>query len=144
MGLFQFKPSRTGAGGKPPGPVLADLDALVTEPVPFKLFGKTWQLRPVTTKQLFLVMDKLSQLENLRFLAKEINGEAIVDGYFNLFNQVCPELTRDDVGNMSQAQCISLLQLIVDSVSGKAQVELEKKKKAMLEAQAAPGTQPPS
>lgn len=128
MGIFSLKQGRET--GSKMGPV-SDLDALISEPVTFKLHGQIFSILPVTTEVMFRAMEKLAAIEGMRD-GKSVSAEDLVKRYYDLFHAVCPEITMRHVEDMTQSQAMSLLQLVVDSVTGKAQAEIEKKKKEFL------------
>lgn len=110
--------------------VVADLDALVDQNVHFKLQGKTHTIKPLTAGEAFIVWQNLSKLEVLKS-QDQISFTQVLDFYADLFKSVCPEIQRKHVEEMSQTQCAALLQLILDTVTGKA--FSESKKKAMIQ-----------
>jgi len=106
--------------------VLADLDALVDEPVYFKLAGKTFKIKPVKTEQAFIAYQQFARLDAL-MKKKEISMTEAINVYGDLFESVIEKFDRKIVKDMTQSQCGALLKLIFDSVSGVAQADAKKK-----------------
>lgn len=125
--VVDLKPSRAGGQNPPP---IADLDALSDSKVPFKFGGKIHYLRPMRTKEFFAATNQLANMDNLRERGS-VTAEELVEAYYGLFSSVCETITRDDVLSMTQPQCIALLQLVLDTVTGRAQADIEKKKNEM-------------
>jgi hypothetical protein len=121
----KFKPARDQIEGVE---VVADLDALMNEPVPFRLAGKVYKIKPLSSGEAFVLWNNLAKVEALR--AKDsITFTELLDFYAGLFKSACPEVTREMVEKMSQQQCAALLQLILDTVTGR--IFADDKKKAM-------------
>lgn len=137
MSLFHVKQSRPE---RPDTDIVSDLDALVAKPIAFKLGGKIRQIKPVTTIQFFTIVNRLAELEAIR-TSPDVTGEKLLGIYHELFSAVCDDFTKEDVEEMTQAQCAGLMQLIMDVVTGKAHAEIEKKKNEVT--RLVEGTQPP-
>lgn len=118
-----FKPTRDDAKEVE---VVADLDALVNDEVAFKFNGKTYKIKPLETGEAFIVWQNLSKLEKFE-VGDLVEFKEVIDFYADLFHSVCPEITRSDVEIMSQPQCAALLQLILDTVTGRVFTESKKK-----------------
>jgi len=118
-----FKPTRDSLEGVE---VVADLDALVNEDIAFKLGGKTYTIKPLSAGEAFVVWNNLSKLDQLR-AKNEVSYSELLAFYADLFKSVCPEITRKHVEDMSQTQCAALLQLILDTVTGRVFSDGKKK-----------------
>ncbi|OPZ24619.1 MAG: hypothetical protein BWZ03_00094 [bacterium ADurb.BinA186] len=106
--------------------VLTDLDALVDQPIYFRLQGRTYKIKPMNTEQCFIAWSQFSKLDAL-IKAKEVSMTDAIEVYADLFESVVEDFDRKIVRDMTQAQCGALLKLVFDSVSGKAQAEVKKK-----------------
>jgi hypothetical protein len=119
-----FKPARSGALSQGQD-VIADLDAIVLEPVQFKLHGKLHEIAPVTTESFLRYTNALGKLMELKD-KNQITPDELVEGYFGLISSVCGTVTKQDIDDMTQGQVAALFQLVMDSVTGKAQAEVHK------------------
>lgn len=122
----RFKPTRDALHGDVE--IVTDLDALVNEEVAFRLAGKTYKLRPLSAGEAFVVWQNLAKLESLKS-QKEVSFEQVINFYAELFGSICPDIKRKHVEDMSQTQCAALLQLVLDTVTGR--VFADSKKKAL-------------
>lgn len=130
MGLFSLKPARTQYTAEDVK-VVADLDALIAQPVGFKLNGKTHVIKPVTTEQFFNLITKLEQLDTLKrkiAATSDIDENEFVKAYHEVFSVACDTMTKDDLYQMTHAQRAALLQIILQAVGGTAQVDQAQKK----------------
>jgi hypothetical protein len=127
MKLFRknFKPTRDANES---AELVTDLDALVNERISFRLGGKTYTIKPLSAGEAFVVWNNLSRLDHLR-TQNEVSYSEVLNFYADLFKSVCPDITRKHVEDMSQTQCAALLQLVLDTVTGR--VFTDGKKKAM-------------
>lgn len=127
-----FKPARAKAAAWMKDPshgganIVADLDAILTEPIHFRLLGKVHTLEPITTENFLLYTNALAKLFQMRD-EKMISSQDLIQRYFDLFSSVCKTIELKDIQGMTQAQVAGLYQLILDSFQGKSQAELEKK-----------------
>lgn len=114
--------------------VVADLDAILTQPINFRFAGKVHSIRPIKVAENYAVANAISELWALKDM-KEITASQLIDRYFALVSSVCPTIKRKDIEGMTQAQVTGLYQLIVDAVTGKAQAKSqsddEEKKKRL-------------
>lgn len=127
MRIFDFKSRKASApsGAEP----IADLDALIQSPIPFKCLGRIHYLKPVSTQVFFEVTNALARMSTMKDAAGTLGEERLLDLYFGLFSAVCDTLSRNDLKRMSQAQCAALLQLVIDTITGKVHADIEEKKK---------------
>jgi hypothetical protein len=127
MKIFDFKSRKASApsGAEP----IADLDALIQSPIPFKCLGRIHYLKPVSTKVFFEVTNALARMSTMKEQAGELGHKELLDLYFGLFSAVCDTISRQDLERMSQAQCAALLQLVIDTITGKVHADIEQKKK---------------
>lgn len=123
-----FSNPSVAPGGNSPGPI-SDLDALIQEPIPFKLKGKIHFIEPITTEVFFKTVNRLEAMDRLKTVAEDVTVDVIINAYYQLFASICKTITMDDVRGMSQPQCLALLQLVIDSITGRAQAEAEDVKK---------------
>jgi hypothetical protein len=107
--------------------VVSDLDALISAPVAFKFQDRTWKIKEIDTEQFLLLTENFARLDKLR-TQKKITVEDLSKAYADLICDACPQMTPKVVMNMTQAQVGALLQLIIDTVTGKDQAKQLKKK----------------
>lgn len=123
MGLFNLK---TGKQLElPETQVVSDLDAMVAHPVAFRLHGKVHSIKPISVKEFYAFTNAVISLQALES-AEQLTPSQVIDLYQRLIQSVCETVSRADIEQMTQAQCGALLNLIVECVTGKAQVEESK------------------
>lgn len=117
--------------------MVADLDSLLEETVSFKLHGKTHIIKPVELQEFLKFSNAYSSLFNFSAENRvdDLSTEKLKSMYFDIFSSVCETITREDVSKMGQSQIGALYQLIVDKVTGKADVDKKKTiQRAMISA----------
>lgn len=120
MSLFNIK---TGKPVEiPEAQVVSDLDAMIAHPIAFRLHGKIHQIKPISVKEFYAFANAIAGIGALE-KEEKITTAQVVDLYTRIICSVCDSISRKDVEAMTQAQCGALLQLIVEAVTGKAQVE---------------------
>jgi len=97
---------------------VADLDALDSRPVYFRFLGNIFEIPPIQTGQLLKTYAAFMKVDQLA-KSNAISADKLIDTYTELFSSVCPEMTRDMVCKMSQAQAAALFTLVFDTVSGR-------------------------
>jgi hypothetical protein len=122
MSLFNLKTGKPIE--MPESQVVSDLDAMVAMPVAFRLHGKVHYIKPISVREFYAFTNAMISLQGLE-KAEHVTPQQIIELYFNLIRSVCDSVARPDVEKMTQAQCGALLNLIVECVTGKAQVEKE-------------------
>jgi hypothetical protein len=128
MNIFNMKNLRKGSAPSGVEPI-ADLDALIQAPIPFKCLGRIHYLKPVSTQVFFEVTNALARMSTMKDQAGDLGEDQLLDLYFGLFSAVCDSISRADLKRMSQAQCAALLQLVIDTITGKVHADIEEKKK---------------
>ena len=127
MGLLTLRPAR-GKYASSDSPVVADLDALTAEPIHFKFQGNKHTIYPFTQVQFLRVMNRYSDIVN-RVQEKKLDREERNQLYADLFGQCCATIGRREVDMMTDPQIGALMQLIIDSVTGRIQGEAGKDQK---------------
>lgn len=125
---MDIKPTRDESK---PMELYADLDAIIAEPIYFKLHGKRHAIKAISTKEFFKVSTALANVWDLTD-KNQITAKELVDRYTELFSSICSTITREDIENMEQAQAVGLLQLVMDAMTGKAHVADYEKKKTLI------------
>ena len=104
---------------------IADLDAMIVEPVSFKLHGKIHVIKPLTTEQFFILSANLNEIYKLKEQSN-FTAEQLIDKYYELMSTACKTITRKDIEDMEQYQVSALFELVVETITGK--IFAEKKK----------------
>lgn len=117
-----------GQGEPPKGRLVADLDKLISEPTFFKLHGKWFEMKPVSTQNFFVITNGLAEIWARNQDGKVIEYEESVDLYLKLFSS-CIDITREEIEKMTQAQVVALAQQVVDHAKGSTHVKKDDGKK---------------
>lgn len=107
--------------------VIADLDAMLVEPVAFKLHGKEHIIKPITFEQHLRITQGFNEF-NAMLGKPGLKPDDIVDGYLKLVQVAVPTMTKEDVEQAEQSQLASVFSLIVRSYTGELFADQEKKK----------------
>lgn len=120
MSIFSL---RTGKPvEQPQAQVVSDLDAMVAHPVAFRLHGKLHYIKPITVKEFYAFTNAINSITALE-KQEHVTPQQVLEMYERLICSVCDSISRKDVENLTQAQCGALIALIVECVTGKAQVD---------------------
>lgn len=115
MGLFNLKPSRSQALEN--ARLIADLDALVAEPVSFRFGGQTHLIKPIdaeTAAKFELARWHMMQ----EFKKPDLTHDEIMGLTTAPLSMVCPSITVEDVKKMNRIQIAALFKLIVEQIVG--------------------------
>ncbi len=124
MGLFRIKDARESASG---ARVIADLDALIAEPVAFRFQGKTHLIKPISTAEFLKFLEASTKIGEV-ISNKESKPDDIVGAYYKIVSSVCDSFTLQEVKALTEAQAWALFRVIVETVKGKTYGDPEKKK----------------
>lgn len=143
MGFFdRFRPARPVVSGGKGFELIADIDALITKPIGFTLFGKNHIVQPLDLDNFFLWTEKLAAMWALN-KKENAKPDELYTVYFDLIHSVCPSITMADIRKCSPAQIAAISGLLFDHCTGKAHTEeYQKKKRIMMEAVKGPKTPP--
>lgn len=111
--------------------MVADLDALLDESISFRLHGRDHEIRPISAAEFFKFTNAYAGLSALGNKS-EIPTEQLINAYYEVFSSVCTTISKEDVRQMSIAQVGALFQLIIESVTGRAQVDQKKTLERMM------------
>ncbi len=120
-------PSRTQSK---PSEVIADLDALIADPVSFKMHGKTHTIKPVTTKEFMQFTNAYALFWEMKD-KETVTPDELIDRYFDLISPICDSVKREDIANLTQAQVGALFNLVIEVVTAKAHVDTAQKKTSL-------------
>lgn len=116
--LGKFLPTRQDSKAKSAAVMVADLDAMTTKPVSFRLLGRVHTIEPLTVQQF--IGFAAAYADVLKMQDQEVVTPAqMVDSYFNLVSSVCKSITKADIQKMSQQQVAALFQIMVDLHTGR-------------------------
>ena len=118
MSLFSLK----AKAAQPTAVIVSDLDALIAEPIAFRLQGEVHEIKPVSTVELLKFTNAFARLQALNESSGTLSVADLVDAYTQVISSVCPTITRAHVEGMTQSQIAALFQLVIESVMGKAHV----------------------
>ncbi len=121
MGIFNLKTGKKVEDVN----IVSDLDRMVADSVAFRLHGKVHKIKPITVKEFYEYSNAIARLKVIE-KADKVKKDEIVDAYYNLIHSVVDTINLSDVENMTQAQAAALFSLILDAISGKAQVDEKK------------------
>lgn len=128
MGILDFKTARAKKYAPIDAPVIADLDAILADPVYFKWDGKNHAIKPMSTKQYLRVLDKYSDLFSMNKAESKPTEEELQNGFGDLFSMCIDTIGRKEVARMTPVQVGAIMQLIIEAITGKAQADTVKKK----------------
>lgn len=116
---MKFLPSRQKQKAKGLAPVMvSDLDAMISQPVSFKVLGKTHVIQPLTVQQFTQFAFAYSQIMALHN-QEVVTPDELVEAYYKMVSSVCDTVTKEDISKMSQQQVAGLFQIMVDLQAGK-------------------------
>lgn len=116
--------------------MVADLDALIAEPVGFRFQGKVYRCEPVDTKtflQLAEVLEEVRQLIKSQGEGLPISSEQIYEAYHRYISAVCPDFTISILKAMTLPQVHGLLNLVIKHVTGQPMAPEDTEKKKMTD-----------
>ncbi len=114
------------------GPI-ADLDAIVAEPISFRFKGKIHTLKPVDLKDFLKFTNAQAALMNAaNDPAVKMTAKELAKRYFDVIEPLCHTITIEDVMSMEQVQIAALYQLIIDMVTGQIDMGDGKKKRQKI------------
>lgn len=117
---------RVDVKDKESGEIVRDLDAIVGKSIFFRLHGKMREIKPITTEAYLIYVNSLSLLYSMKD-KDGLTTDELLNSYYSLVKSVCDDFTMDDIKQMSQQQIGALFQLILDTITGTAHADVEKK-----------------
>jgi hypothetical protein len=124
--FFDMLPARAKARSRE---IVADLDAIVCEPIYFKVLGKTHALKPIDTGTFLAMIGGFGAMLDVKVKAdsnEKITDDELVRAYGKLFSAVCDTLGEKEVRRLTHAQLWGILALITEHVTGRAHAEKKK------------------
>lgn len=114
------------------GPV-QDLDAIVSDPVPFRFQGTIHYLKPFTVAEYLKFVNAQFNLENSLRNGEGLTAETLTVQYHAVISSVCDTITIDHIKSMEQVQVAALYQLVIDMITGMVDMGDGKKKRKRLD-----------
>lgn len=99
--------------------VIADLDAMLAQPVAFTLLGKRHIIEPITTQQALVFSNEYVSFQDLMNKDSKLTPDEIIDGYLRLVSSVVPSIAKSDIENAAESQLQALFVLIIETFTGK-------------------------
>ncbi len=127
--LKKLWPARTNKETE--GPV-ADLDAIVAAPVPFRFKGKVHILKPFSLAEYLKFVGAKNGLEQ-SMKGGTITPKELAKSYHAVIAAVCDTITVEDILSMEQVQIAALYQLVIDMVTGQVDTGEGKKKRLRVD-----------
>lgn len=113
-----FLPSRQKHKKQVGAVQVADLDALLTQKVSFRLFGEDHVIEPLTVEE-FINFSK-AYADILKLQEQEVvSPEELVAAYGRMIEIVCDTVKTEDVKKMTQSQVVALFSMLTDIHTGK-------------------------
>lgn len=115
---MKFLPSRQKQKSGRPPVMVADLDALLTEKVSFRLLGKVWTIEPFSVEQFAMFSKAYFDLTQLSKNDRVVSPDELAEAYEKMTEAAGLSLTKEDIKKMSQQQAAALFQLLTDMHTG--------------------------
>lgn len=118
--------------------IIADIDAIISEPVGFIFQGQTYEIHPVDTESFMRVANSLHEVQRIlqdRGQGKSIDEEEVYQAYLKFIQPLCPRIGLKELKAMKLPQIDALVNLIFKHIRGDTtqskteQEETDEKKK---------------
>lgn len=108
-----------------------DIDALISQPVAFKILGVTHVLNPPSTLDFYKFIKALGELYTLEQNSK--TADEIVDLYYRIISPIVPTISKSIVQKMTIQQANAVFNFVVETVVGKKSSidEIDAQKKSL-------------
>lgn len=110
---------------------VADLDAIVAEPTPFRFQGEIHFIKPISVAEFLKFTNANVEFHALMKTKERVTEGDLLEGYARVIESVCDTIKVEHVRKMQQAQVAALYQLIIDVVTGQAETPESGKKKRL-------------
>ncbi len=115
MSGFKLWPNRNDRSSKEE--VVADLDAMIADPVAFRFQGKRHLIKPISTVEFLKYVRASVRVANT-LKSDKVSKDDVIDSAFDVVASVCDTIRRKDLESMTEAQVGALLALISKCVTG--------------------------
>lgn len=129
MMFGRLRPARTMAESE----IVADLDEMVGRDLRFRLNGKEYSIKRMSTETFIKVLNGFDVIQQ-KIKQSRVSEEEALDCYTHLFESCIDGISRHVVKEMSIAQVSALSQLILEHATGKMGLAEEIKKKTQAQA----------
>lgn len=109
--------------------VVTDLDAMLSEPVPFRFNKKVHYLKPVELGAFLKFTNARIALTEEKKDGSPLTKDELVKRYHDVISSVCDSISYEDIYHMSQTQVAALYQLVIDMITGQVDLGDGKKKR---------------
>lgn len=113
--------------------VVADLDEMVGRDLRFRLNGKEYSIKKMSTETFIRVLNGFDLIQQ-KIRQSKVTEEEALDCYTNLFKSCIDGMNEKTVKDMTIAQVSALSQLILEHATGKMGLAEEIKKKTQAQA----------
>lgn len=96
---------------------VTDLDAIISEPIEFRLHGKIHRINPLTTEQFLKVTNEYVNIQSMQKM-DSLDSQEVISRYHAFISVACASITREDIEKMTQQQAGALLNLIIGLLTG--------------------------
>lgn len=100
-----------------PAKVVADLDALIDEPIAIRFQGRVFTVKPVSTRAFMKMADAMGRMQILT-TQSTIKNDDVYKGYHDYISVLCPEITIDMLKSMTLTQVHALLNVLIKHSTG--------------------------
>ncbi len=115
---MKFMPTRNKNRPDQSSVMVADLDALLTKSITFRLLGKIHTIAPLSVEQFIRFAQSYSEFIALQD-SDVVTPDQLVECYYNMISSVCDSVSREDIKAMSQQQAAGLFQIMMDMHTGR-------------------------
>lgn len=115
--------------------VVADLDKILVDPVYFVWRKKQRKIKPIDVEHLLRVSEALARLDFLRQspdAVKQLTTKDLLDAYHDVIKSVCDDIPRKELDEVNLVQLGAMIQLIMDSMTGKINSSEKKNKQGLM------------
>ena len=113
--------------------VVADLDAIIADPVPFRFKGRIHKLKPFSLAEYLKFVNAKMMLEQTITGTVQVTAQQLAESYHAVIAAVCDTITVADILSMEQVQVAALYQLVIDMVTGQVDAGDGKKKRMRMD-----------
>lgn len=97
---------------------IVDMNTILEQSIVVRWKDKKFRLDPLSLED-FLKLANQYELMHKRCAEGDVSSEELITSYFNLFHILTPDITRENVGDMSIAECSAFMAIVIDKLAGK-------------------------
>lgn len=110
--------------------IYQDLDAVLNEPVSFKIVGEVHTLNPPSTEGFYRFIKSMNKLYSLS--ADSMTPDEIVGIYCEIILPLVPTLSKASISKMTIQQANALFSFVVETILGKRSDDFSVEEKKSL------------